>query len=72
MRTREERKLFKHYKYLLKQYRAELTYKHGIYTIKWAQREGPMILLDLYNYTLTDTNLENAVNRYIETRKCAY
>ena len=72
MRTHAERKQYKQYKYILKQVDANLKYKHGIYTLKWTQREGPLILLDLYTYTLTNTNLNDIIKRYDEIRSKAY
>jgi len=68
MRSFAERRAYKRYKYVLKQCNAELTYKHGIYTIKWSQREGPRLLFDLYDYTITDTSLINALKSYDEIK----
>lgn len=68
MRSFAERRAYKRAKYALKQCHAELKYRHGVYTIKWAQREGPRLLLDLYNYTITDTSLTNAIKSYDEIK----
>ena len=69
MRTRAERKKYKQCKYVFSQINADLKYKHGVYTLKWTQREGPLILLDLYTYTLTNTNLDDIIKNYDEIRK---
>lgn len=68
MRTHNERKKYKQYKYILKQVDANLKYSHGVYTLKWTQREGPLILLDLYTYTLTNSNLDAIIKNYDEIR----
>lgn len=69
MRSFAERRAYKRAKYVLKQFHAELKYKHGIYTIKWSQSEGPRLLLDLYNYTITSTNLADALKSYNEIKE---
>ena len=68
MRSFAERRAYKKAKYVLKQFHAELKYKRGVYTIKWSQREGPRLLLDLYNYTVTSTDLANALKNYDEIK----
>ena len=68
MRSRAERKKYKQCKYIFKHIDVKLTYKHSLYTLKWTQREGPLILLDLYTYTLTDTSLDNIIERYNDIR----
>lgn len=68
MRSFAERRAYKRAKYVLKQFHVELKYRHGIYTIKWTQREGPGLLLDLYNYTVTSTDLADALKNYDEVK----
>ena len=68
MRSFAERRAYKRAKYVLKQCHAELKYKHGIYTIKWTQREGPRLVFDLYSYTVADTDLANALTSYDEIK----
>ncbi len=68
MRSFTERRAYKRAKYVLKQLHAELKYKRGVYTIKWAQREGPRLLLDLYSYTVTGTDLADALKNYDEIK----
>lgn len=68
MRSSVERKKYKLFKYIFAQVRANLKYKHGVYNLKWTQREGPLRLLDLYTYRLTNNNLDDIIKNYYEIR----
>ena len=63
---------YKQIKYSLKQHGVELKKRHGVYTLKFTQREGPTILLDLFTYTLTDKNLYKLLDKYNQIKKRKY
>ena len=60
----EERRKFRRLKYFFKNYCGSLKKKHGCYILKFSQREGPRIFLDVYQYTLQSTSLDDLMDEY--------
>lgn len=64
MRTREERKAYRQYKYMIKQSGGRLKYSHGVYTLKFDNQEGPTYWFHRFHYTVQDTNLKCLIESY--------